>query len=595
MLDIKGELLRKTGNYLKEKHIAVKVLNLINPEESDRWNPFVYIRDEVGLVKLITNLQESVKPPDAMKGEPFWDQAVSLYLMSLFSYEWLRQEREKKEHPEQYQAATLPRVLALANLEMQPGSEENSTRLQEKMDDLARRYGPEYPPVRDYRKLKGNMEAQETVSCVILMVNAMLRLCETPAIKRILEADDMEIRSLGTGAENIPGKKTALFLVMPDNDPSFNFLISMFYTTMFDVLIHTADHECGGALPIHVRLWADEFYAGPKPSKTESLMGTIRGRNMSIVPILQSIAQIKALFQQDKWEIFVENCAITIYMGSGPGAKSTHKYISELLGEMTIDVRNDGRTFGAHGNSNIQNQKLGRSLMTPAAVKRMSRKHCLIFIEGQYPIFDEKAIPFQTPEWKQMEQLAGKTGYHHPVKVIFDEEQRLYFTLESKKQIQFLNREERDAYQEMAKKEEGIYYREIDREAFLYLNFRKYPKPMEQEIEAQFMQARKERAESVRQTVGAGQSQVPEDVTFFQDLKEKQRFSDVQQYDLSGSILECMERYADQLSIEQKEMIVECLEKGLTEEQIKRLMFRPADEMRNYQRAYLLSNSIGDL
>ena len=104
VLDIKGELLRKTGNYLKEKHIAVKVLNLINPEESDRWNPFVYIRDEVGLVKLITNLQESVKPPDAMKGEPFWDQAVSLYLMSLFSYEWLRQEREKKEHPEQYQA-----------------------------------------------------------------------------------------------------------------------------------------------------------------------------------------------------------------------------------------------------------------------------------------------------------------------------------------------------------------------------------------------------------------------------------------------------------------------------------------------------------
>ena len=226
--------------------------------------------------------------------------------------------------------------------------------------------------------------------------------------------------------------------------------------------------------------------------------------------------------------------------------------------------------------------------MTPAAVKRMNRKNCLIFIEGQYPIFDEKAIPFHTPEWKQMEQLAGKMGYHHPVKVIFDEEQRAYFTLEPKKQIQFLNREERDAYQEMAKKEDGIYYREIDREAFLYLNFRKYPKPTEQEIEAQFMQARKERAESVRQTVGAGQSQVPEDVTFFQDLEEKQKFSDAQQYDLSGSILECMERYAEQLSIEQKEMIVECLEKGLTEEQIKRLMLQTVDEMKNYQRAYLL-------
>ena len=168
-----------------------------------------------------------------------------------------------------------------------------------------------------------------------------------------------------------------------------------------------------GALPIHVRLWADEFYAGPKPSKTESLMGTIRGRNISIVPILQSIAQIKALFQQDKWEIFVENCAVTIYMGSGPGAKSTHKYISELLGEMTIDVRNDGRTFGAHGNSNIQNQKLGRSLMTPAAVKRMNRKNCLIFIEGQYPIL-MKSNPISHPGVEANGTIGREDGIPSP-------------------------------------------------------------------------------------------------------------------------------------------------------------------------------------
>ena len=145
------------------------------------------------------------------------------------------------------------------------------------------------------------------------------------------------------------------------------------------------------------------------------------------------------------------------------------------------------------------------------------------------------------------------------------------------------------------KKRMGFIIGRLIGKPFLYLNFRKYPKPTEQEIEAQFMQARKERAESVRQTVGAGQSQVPEDVTFFQNLEEKQRLSDAQQYDLSGSILECMERYADQLSQGQKEMIVECLEKGLTEEQIRRLMFRSVDEMKNYQRAYLLSNSIGDL
>ena len=592
-LDIKGELLRKTGRYLENQGVAIKVFNLINPEESDRWNPFVYIRDEVGLVKLITNLQESVKPPDAMKGEPFWDQAVSLYLMSLFSYEWLRQEREKKEHPEQYQAATLPRVLALANLEMQPGSEENSTRLQEKMDDLARKYGAEYPPVRDYRKLKGNMDAQETVSCVILMVNAMLRLCEVPAIKRILEADDMDIKSLGTGAGGIPGKKTALFLVMPDNDPSFNFLISMFYTTMFDVLIHAADHEYRGALPIHVRLWADEFYAGPKPTRTEVLMGTIRGRNMSIVPILQSIAQAKALFPQDKWEIFIENCAVLIYMGSGPAAKSTHKFISELIGEMTIDVRNDGRTYGAHGNANIQNQKLGRSLMTPAAVKRMSRKDCILFIEGQYPVFDQKAIPFQTPRWKEMEKLAGEDGYHHSVKVIFDEEQRTYFTIETKKQIQFLSKEQSEAYKEMAKKDDTIYYREIDKEAFLYLNFRKYPKPTEEEITKAFQvecQVRKERVDLLKQ------QELPEDVKLYQEMEgqestEEEKDTNKQEKDLSGSILDCMERYHTILSREQKEIIIESLEKGLTEEQVKHLMFYPAEKMYQYQRAFLLQNS----
>ena len=269
-LDIKGELLRKNGNYLKEHGIAVKSLNFINMEQSDRWNPFNYIHSEKDLVKIVTNLQESVKPPDAMKGEPFWDEASGLYLMSLFAYEWFRQEEEKKEHPKHYQVATLPRVVELANMEMQPGSREDSTKLQEKMEELERKHGRAYPPVRDYFKLKGAAEAKETISSVILMVNAMLRLCETPELKRILEEDDIDIKSLGTGADHIPGKKTALFLVMPDNDPSFNFLISMFYTTMYDVLLYTADHECGGKLPIHVRLWADEFYAWSETDQNRS-------------------------------------------------------------------------------------------------------------------------------------------------------------------------------------------------------------------------------------------------------------------------------------------------------------------------------------
>lgn len=577
-LDIKGELLRKNGNYLKEHGIAVKSLNFINMEQSDRWNPFNYIHSEKDLVKIVTNLQESVKPPDAMKGEPFWDEASGLYLMSLFAYEWFRQEEEKKEHPKHYQVATLPRVVELANMEMQPGSREDSTKLQEKMEELERKHGRAYPPVRDYFKLKGAAEAKETISSVILMVNAMLRLCETPELKRILEEDDIDIRSLGIGADHIPGKKTALFLVMPDNDPSFNFLISMFYTTMYDVLLYTADHECGGKLPIHVRLWADEFYAGPKPTRTEVLMGTIRGRNMSIVPILQSIAQAQALFPQNKWEIFVENCAVMVYLGSGPGAKSTHEYISKLLGDMTIDTRDDGRSFGSHGNSNIQNRKSGRTLMTPAEVRRMSRKDCLIFIEGQYPIFDRKAIPFRTKRWMEAEKLAGKNGYRHPVEVVFDEETRSYITVQQKEKIEFLTKEEKEIYRQLAKIDENLHYWEVDADAFLYMNFRR-PQPTEEEIEQIFQKAKREK-DALRQLQNT-EEELPEDIRAMLQQEKP---------DLSGSVIECIERYQKELSAEQKEILINSLVLGLTEKQVKNMFFQPKERMEKLQKAYLFQN-----
>lgn len=577
-LDIKGELLRKNGNYLKAHGIAVKSLNFINMEQSDRWNPFNYIHSEKDLVKIVTNLQESVKPPDAMKGEPFWDEASGLYLMSLFAYEWFRQEEEKKEHPKHYQVATLPRVVELANMEMQPGSREDSTKLQEKMEELERKHGRAYPPVRDYFKLKGAAEAKETISSVILMVNAMLRLCETPELKRILEEDDIDIRSLGIGADHIPGKKTALFLVMPDNDPSFNFLISMFYTTMYDVLLYTADHECGGKLPIHVRLWADEFYAGPKPTRTEVLMGTIRGRNMSIVPILQSIAQAQALFPQNKWEIFVENCAVMVYLGSGPGAKSTHEYISKLLGDMTIDTRDDGRSFGSHGNSNIQNRKSGRTLMTPAEVRRMSRKDCLIFIEGQYPIFDRKAIPFRTKRWMEAEKLAGKNGYRHPVEVVFDEETRSYITVQQKEKIEFLTKEEKEIYRQLAKTDENLHYWEVDADAFLYMNFRR-PQPTEEEIEQIFQKAKREK-DALRQLQNT-EEELPEDIRAMLQQEKP---------DLSGSVIECIERYQKELSAEQKEILINSLVLGLTEKQVKNMFFQPKERMEKLQKAYLFQN-----
>lgn len=574
ILDIKGDLLRKHGNYLKEHGVKVKSFNLINPEESDRYNPMQYLEKETDVIRLITNMQASVKPPDAQKGDPFWDDGVALYLQAMFFHEWLTAKEENRK-------PTLNNILKLVNMESKhvgDGEEDDKTELQLEMDRLAELHGDDYPPVRDYRKLKEG--ATETVRSIIIMVNAMLRLCETSALKRLFEDDDIDIPSLGLGVDGNPNKKTALFLVMPDNDQSFNFLISMFYTQLFDVLIRIADHKCHGSLPIHVRLWADEFYAGPKPTNTEVLMGTIRSRNLSIVPILQSIAQIKAVFPQEKWEVFLDNCAVMIYLGSGPAAFSTHEYISKLLGEMTIDTRNDGVTTGSHGSSSLNNQRAGRGLMTPGEVKRLDRKKCLIFMEGQYPILDWKNLPFDTPEWKESERLAGKEGYKHPVRVVYNPKTMTYRTIRNESKFQAIDKKDVAFYKEAEKTDNSIKVCEVNEEEFLYLNFNVEPKPTEEELIQMLIQNRNEMEES-KEKPESNNSKVPKFGTNKKNTDTKQ-----DEWNLSGSIEQCIIRYASRLNGEQINQILLGLEQGLTDEQVKSYFTLPADKMKQQRNMF---------
>lgn len=574
ILDIKGDLLRKHGNYLKEHGVKVKSFNLINPEESDRYNPMQYLEKETDVIRLITNMQASVKPPDAQKGDPFWDDGVALYLQAMFFHEWLTAKEENRK-------PTLNNILKLVNMESKhvgDGEEDDKTELQLEMDRLAELHGDDYPPVRDYRKLKEG--ATETVRSIIIMVNAMLRLCETSALKRLFEDDDIDIPSLGLGVDGNPNKKTALFLVMPDNDQSFNFLISMFYTQLFDVLIRIADHKCHGSLPIHVRLWADEFYAGPKPTNTEVLMGTIRSRNLSIVPILQSIAQIKAVFPQEKWEVFLDNCAVMIYLGSGPAAFSTHEYISKLLGEMTIDTRNDGVTTGSHGSSSLNNQRAGRGLMTPGEVKRLDRKKCLIFMEGQYPILDWKNLPFDTPEWKESERLAGKDGYKHPVRVVYNPKTMTYRTIRNESKFQAIDKKDVEFYKEAEKTDNSIKVCEVNEEEFLYLNFNVEPKPTEEELIQMLIQNRNEMEES-KEKPESNNSNVPKFGTNKKNTDTKQ-----DEWNLSGSIEQCIIRYASRLDGEQINQILLGLEQGLTDEQVKSYFTLPADKMKQQRNMF---------
>lgn len=398
VLDVKGELLYKCGLKLKNDGYTIRVLNLKDPELSDRYNPFAYIEKEEDLIKLIANIQQSLTPPDSMSNDPFWQQGVALYLQSTFYYEWFIAKEEGR-------TATFNNVLKLINDETKYDTsvkveegEKPPTILQMKMNAISEKYGEDNPAVRDYRKLKEG--ATETVRSIIIITNAMLKLCETKALQRVFEADDMNLREFATGVggtvEHPTKNKIALFIVTDDNDSSYNFVASMLYSQALQILCRMADYdfkEQGGKLPIPLVFWMDEYYAGARPAEAEKLMGTIRSRNMSLIPILQSKSQVEALYKSNKWEIMMDNCATIVFLGCGAGALSTQKYISELLGKMTIDTFNDGKNGNNYsGNYN----KTGKELLTPAGVRKMSRKNCIIFLEGEFPIIDRKAFPWET-------------------------------------------------------------------------------------------------------------------------------------------------------------------------------------------------------
>lgn len=578
ILDIKGDLLKKYGAYLKHIGVTVKAINFKNPLESHRFNPFCYIKNYSDLIGIITNIQQSVKPPDAMKGDPFWDDGVALYLQSLFEYEWLLSQK-------QGYTGTMNHILDLVNMETKTVDEDGTTALQQEMDSLARVYGEDYPPVRDYRKLKEG--ATETVRSIIIMVNAQLKLFEIPEIRRIFEDDDINIPSLGLGIDNNPEKKTALFLVMRSGDTSYNLFINMFYTLLFRVLRDIADNDCpGGKLPIHVRLWADEFYAGPKPADAEMLLGEIRSRNMSMVPILQDIAQIKTLFPNDKWEIFTGNCAAMIYLGSGPTAHTTHQWISDMLEEMTIDTRSEsmGYALASNSNSNLQIQKAGMKLMTPGQVSRIPKDDCILFLEGYRPIYDKKNWPFHTKEFKQAESLAGKQGYTNPIRVIYNEKTGQYKTLEGEEKLRILSEEEFVFFKEAEKTDDSIKTFEMDMQQFLYTNWKEIPHPTDEEIRNMIQNIPKKDITKM---------EPPEDVYPLLEEEDYEReIEEEKPWDLSGSVVDCLLRYAEQLSPEEIEEVICGMEDGLSDKEIKAYFaLHDAEKMRQYRRVLLTGQS----
>lgn len=583
VLDVKGELMRDYGLYLKEKGYTIRCLNLKYPEQSDRYNPFAYIQTEEDIIKLIANIQKSLTPPDAMKGDPFWDDGVALYLQSVFFYEWWYAKKEGR-------TGTFNNVLKLVNDEAKKDTskpvekgKQPPTLLQIKMDKLAEEDSEDNPAVRDYRKLKDG--AAETVRSIIIITNAKLKLCETKALKRIFEDDDMHLKEFATGVGGTlekPNKnKLIIFLCVDDSDTSYNFVCSMLYSQALTILMRMADNNLGGSLPIPLELWLDEFYAGARPADCAQHMGVIRSRNISMIPILQSVSQLKDLYQGEKAEIIHDNCPVFWFGGCGQGAIETQKAISELLGKATVDIASDGYN-GSNRSNNYQ--KTGRELMTPAEVKNMDKHNCIVFLEDERPIFDRKSLPWEgNPLFKHAMQLnkeSGVGGYIVEPKSMIDPHSGEYITIYNSINIE-----------ETSEIPDGVIPIDIFSDEFLHMNFT-YKEPADSDISDELkrlyaLESNFYKKEQRRKTANKANKNVTDSVTLY-DMEEIDKIDEksVTENKVPESIEEGIVQYFKEMNSEQRNMIQAAIENNMPEMLIKRMFVMEYEQMKQFYDSY---------
>ena len=441
--DPKGEILRSCGEMLRNNGYSVKVINLLEMEKSDCYNPFSYIREETDVVKLITNLISNTTPKGATPSDPFWEKAEGLFLQAIFYYVWL------EEPPARRNFETVLQLLGEAEV-----TEQNKpSRLDVRMKFLEEtsKLGSAHPAVKQYNKcMRG---AGDTVRSIIISANSRLAFLENKQVLRLLSRDDLDLAELGIGVNGDGETKTALFCVIPDSDKSYNFIIGMLYTQIFQELYYQADFNCGGRLPIHVTFMLDEFANVALPDDYCSLLSTMRSREISSIIIIQNFAQLKALFK-DTWETIPGNCDTFIYLGGNE--QSTHKYVSELLGKGTIDKKSSGETKGRQGSSSRNYDVLGRELFTADEVRKLDNRKCIIFIRGFDPIMDSKFIPFGHPAFDQTADGKGKPYVHVPNSG--GGGQALPFQLLTPKALSY--------YEELKKKGENVYIDKIDYKDF---------------------------------------------------------------------------------------------------------------------------------
>lgn len=369
ILDPKGEIVRDVGKLLEAKGYEIKVLDLISMEKSHCYNPFVYLQNDNDIQRLVTNLFKSTTPKGSQSNDPFWDTAASMLLLALVFY--LHYEAP----PDEQNFAMVMEMLRAGAIEDE--DDNRPSPLDCLFDELADDY-PDHIAIKYYRSYHSG--SAKTLKSIQITLAARLEKFNLESLAALTSTDELELGTLGE-------KKTALFALIPDNDTSFNFLVSILYTQLFQQLFYSADQIHGGSLPIPVHFLMDEFANVSLPDDFDKILSVMRSRSVSVSIILQNLAQLKALFEK-QWESIVGNCDEFLYLGGNE--QSTHKYVSEMLGKATIDTNTYGKSEGRSGSYSTNYQISGRELLTPDEVRMLDNQYAILFIRGERPVLDFK-------------------------------------------------------------------------------------------------------------------------------------------------------------------------------------------------------------
>lgn len=398
VLDPKGEIVRDIGGLLEAKGYEVRVLDLINMHRSHCYNPFVYLKSDNDVQRLVTNLFKATTPKGAQSQDPFWDTAASMLFLVLVFY--LKYEAPPDEQ-------NFPMVMELLRAgEVREDDDGYVSPLDELFDRLEMQ-NQEHIAVKYYKDYHSG--SAKTLKSIQITLAARLENFNLESVASLTATDELDLPSLGE-------KKVALLALIPDNDTSFNFLVSILYTQLFQQLFYLADHKYSGSLPVHCHFIMDEFANVSLPDDFDKILSVMRSRGVSVSIILQNLAQLKALFEK-QWQSIVGNCDEFLYLGGNE--QSTHKYVSELLGKETIDTNTYGKSSGRSGNYSTNYQISGRELMTPDEVRMLDNRYALLFLRGELPVMDFKYDILKHPNVSQTVD-GGKPPYVHgePTKAV---------------------------------------------------------------------------------------------------------------------------------------------------------------------------------